>query len=268
MWTYWRKSSKGPLTQGDPPSGLGKGCVDVIYLDFQAFEGLECMELAAVNATIAGFWVRIKGQTMQMSSGDSARDASQDSGADELLFEELRDTSKSTALVLMRDSNLADASWEHRTAGTNRSRRLVEHLDDHFMIQVLRELARKDALLDLLLAKQRGSVKWRLVAIFATATMKKSGLQSVERRKSTSKTSALDMRRADFRLLRKSDEDSHLTSRDMDMAEMFRAFFASVLNANDGLRGPMCPEPEGSGSGNDQGNYPVPCKSIGPMEFI
>lgn len=56
----------------------------------------------------------------------------------------------------MGDFKLADISWEHHTAGTNRSRRFIEHLDDHFMIQVLGELARESALLDLLLAKQRG----------------------------------------------------------------------------------------------------------------
>ncbi|TRZ16447.1 hypothetical protein HGM15179_010625 [Zosterops borbonicus] len=87
----------------------------------------------------------------------------------ELLFEELVDPSKSTALVLMEDFNKVNFSWEHHTAGTNRSRRFVEHSDDFFMIQ---------------------------------------------------------------------DEDGHLTDRDMDMAEMFNIFFASILNASDGLRGP------------------------------
>ncbi|KAJ7417715.1 rna-directed dna polymerase from mobile element jockey-like [Willisornis vidua] len=67
---------------------------------------------------------------------------------------------------------------------------------------------------------------------------------SVDRRKSASKTSALDMRRAEFRLLRELDEDGHLTNRDRDKAEVFNAFFASVFNTNDRPRRPQYPELE------------------------
>ncbi|KAJ7405426.1 hypothetical protein BTVI_69140 [Pitangus sulphuratus] len=45
---------------------------------------------------------------------------------------------------------------------------------------------------------------------------------SVDRSKSASKTSTLDMRRVDFRLLRELDEDSHLTNMDTDKAEVFK----------------------------------------------
>lgn len=118
------------------------------------------MELTVVNATVVGFWVKIKGQTnnADVIMGVCHRPPSQEGDADELIFEEPRDTSKSTAFVLMGDFSLRGINWEHHRAGTNGSRRFIEHLDDHFMIQVLRELARKDALLDLLLANREGFV--------------------------------------------------------------------------------------------------------------
>lgn len=63
----------------------------------------------------------------------------------------LRNTSKSTTLVLMGNLNFPVVNWGYHTAGTNRSKRLLKHMDDNFMEQVLREPTRKDALLDLLL---------------------------------------------------------------------------------------------------------------------
>ncbi|KAJ7410190.1 hypothetical protein BTVI_54086 [Pitangus sulphuratus] len=77
-------------------------------------------------------------------------------------------------------------------------------LDDNFMERVLREPAWKGALLDLLLVK-------RVDLINKVETGSHLGHSdhemiefkiSVGRRKSASKTSALDMRRADFTLLR------------------------------------------------------------------
>ncbi|KAJ7402613.1 hypothetical protein BTVI_84829 [Pitangus sulphuratus] len=121
-------------------------------------------------------------------------------------------------------------------------------------LSVLRELAQKDALLDLLLVNrvdlmneveiggclghsEHEAIKFKL---------------SVDRRKSASKTSALDMRRAEFRLLRELDEDGHLTNRDRDKAEMFNAFFASTFNTDDRSRGSQYPELEGLDCERDQ----------------
>lgn len=46
-----------------------------------------------------------------------------------------------------RGFSLLDVNWKHHTAGTNRSGRLVKHTDNNFMVQVLRQLTRKDALI-------------------------------------------------------------------------------------------------------------------------
>ncbi|KAF4795872.1 hypothetical protein TURU_089449 [Turdus rufiventris] len=50
------------------------------------------------------------------------------------------------------------------------------------------------------------------------------------------------------------DEDGHLTNRDMDKANMFNAFFASVFNTDDRLTGSQCPELED----HDYENYQFP----------
>ncbi|KAJ7421823.1 hypothetical protein WISP_41053 [Willisornis vidua] len=78
---------------------------------------------------------------------------------------------------------------------------------------------------------------------------------SVDRRKSASKTSTLDTRRADFRLLRElvsKDGDGHLTNRDRDKAEVFNAFFASVFDMDDEPRGSQCSDLEDHDCENDQ----------------
>ncbi|GAB0181631.1 mitochondrial enolase superfamily member 1 [Grus japonensis] len=48
------------------------------------------------------------------------------------------------------------------------------------------------------------------------------------------------------------NENGHLTNRDIDKAEMFNAFFASVFNTDDRLWDPSCPELEDCDCGNDK----------------
>ncbi|KAJ7423497.1 dtw domain-containing protein 2 [Pitangus sulphuratus] len=100
------------------------------------------------------------------------RSSSQDNDAIELLFEEQRDTSKSTVLVLMGDFNLPEINWEHHTTGTTQARRFTKDLDENFMEEVPREPTWRDALLDLLLVNQVDLLKWRVVAILVRAVMK------------------------------------------------------------------------------------------------
>ncbi|GAB0207049.1 ubiquitin-associated protein 1 [Grus japonensis] len=117
---------------------------------------------------------------------------------------ELREASKSTALVLMGDFNLPDVNWEHHTADTSRSRSFLKHLDDNFLVQLLKEPTRKGALLDLLLVNREGLVG----EVAIGGCLGHSDHEVVEfkifgdRRKTATKTSTLDMGRADFRLLR------------------------------------------------------------------
>lgn len=55
---------------------------------------------------------------MNVTVGVYYRSPSQDNDADKLFYEELRDTSKPTAFVLMGDFDLPDITWENHTAGT------------------------------------------------------------------------------------------------------------------------------------------------------
>ncbi|KAJ7406295.1 hypothetical protein BTVI_65881 [Pitangus sulphuratus] len=92
---------------------------------------------------------------------------------------------------------------------------------------------------------------------------------SVDRRRSTGKISALDMRREDFRLLSGlvrltatgsieislgplQDEDGHLTNRERDKTEMINTFFVSVFNMDDRPRRSQYSELEDHDCQNDQ----------------
>ncbi|RMC21685.1 hypothetical protein DUI87_02553 [Hirundo rustica rustica] len=72
---------------------------------------------------------------MTYSLQDVGGDANWQLVVEEGEMKELRDTSKSTTLVLMGDFNLPDVN---HTAGTNMSRRSLKQLDDNFMVQVYR----------------------------------------------------------------------------------------------------------------------------------
>ena len=63
-------------------------------------------------------------------------------------MKELRDASTPAALILTGEFNLPDINWEFHTADTNRPRRFLKHLDDKFLVQVLREPTRKGTLLN------------------------------------------------------------------------------------------------------------------------
>lgn len=52
----------------------------------------------------------------------------------------------------MGDFSSPDTSWEYHTASTKRSRKFLRHIEVNLLVQVLRELTKKGALLD-----QRGS---------------------------------------------------------------------------------------------------------------
>lgn len=52
----------------------------------------------------------------------------------------------------MGDFSSPDTSWEYHAASTKRSRKFLRHIEVNFLVQVLRELTKKGALLD-----QRGS---------------------------------------------------------------------------------------------------------------
>ncbi|KAJ7395040.1 adaptin ear-binding coat-associated protein 1 [Pitangus sulphuratus] len=169
-------------------------------------EALGYTELTSGNGTAESLWVRIKGQTnnADVIVGVWYRPPDWGNDTNKLFFEELRDTSKSTAFVLMGHFSLSEINWEHHRSGTTWARRFLKDMDDNFMKQVLRDPTWKGALLDLLLVNRVDLLrKVEIGGHLGHSDHKVIEFKiSVDRRKSASKTSTLDMRRAAFRLLR------------------------------------------------------------------
>lgn len=100
-------------------------------------------------------WIRMKVEANKatVSVEFCYRPPSQDDDVEELFFKELRDTSRSSTLVLKSDFNLLDVNWEYHTADINRYRRFLKYLDN-FVVPVLREPIQQSPLLVQLLANR------------------------------------------------------------------------------------------------------------------
>lgn len=96
--------------------------------------------------------------------------------------------------------SLPDVNWEYPAADTDRSRRFLKGLDDNFLVQVLRELSRKGALLDLLLVNKSLMSKTATCAYLGHSNHEAAELKIFgDRKKTASRTSTLDTQRADFK---------------------------------------------------------------------
>lgn len=84
-------------------------------------------------------WITGVTYNVSITLGIFYRPSSQNNDTSELFFEEPRNTSKSTALVLLEDFSLAEINWQHHTGGTAQARRFLKYLDGNFMEHVLRE---------------------------------------------------------------------------------------------------------------------------------
>ena len=113
-------------------------------------EELDCTALAVGNDMVESLCVRIRGKSNKVDVvvGIYYRSPGQDGDTDVLFYMELREISRSVALVLMGDFNFTDVNWDCHTADTNRSRKF--HVEDNLLAQVLKEPTRKSAFLDLL----------------------------------------------------------------------------------------------------------------------
>lgn len=131
------------------------------------------------------------------------RPHSQDEDTDELFLKELRNISTSTTLVFVGHFCLPDVNWKQHIDSTNRSKIVLKRMDDNFLVQVLRDPAEKGALLDFFLVNRDDLVsKAEMCSCLGHSSHKAIKFKiSVVRRKSSSKTSTLDMRRTNFRLL-------------------------------------------------------------------
>ena len=114
---------------------------------------LDCTALVVRDDVVESLWVRTNGKTNNANvvMGVNCRSLSQHGDNNVLFYNKLRETTRSVVLVLTGDFNFPDINWDYCTADTNRSRKILKHFEDNFLIWVLRELTRKGALLDLLL---------------------------------------------------------------------------------------------------------------------
>ena len=91
--------------------------------------------------------------------GDCYRPPDQGLPVDETFLFWLEEVLCLQALVLMGDFNHPDICWDSSMVGGGQSRRFLESSEDNFLAQVIDELTRGEALLDLVLTNAEESVK-------------------------------------------------------------------------------------------------------------
>lgn len=107
-------------------------------------------------------------------------------------------TSRSAA-VFLGEINLPGMTWECHTADISRLRRFLKHLVDNFLVQLLREITREGVLLPVHRQGLMGEVS-------VDGHLGHSDQEVVEfkvfgdRRKTATKSSTLDMGKAEFKL--------------------------------------------------------------------
>ncbi|GAB0176173.1 calcium-independent phospholipase A2-gamma [Grus japonensis] len=169
---------------------------------------LECMELhlGMDEEPTESLWVRIKGRAGagDIIAGVCYRPPDQGDRADEALYRQTGAASCSQALVLMGDFNHPDICWRDNAAEHKQSRKFLECVDDNFLLQVIEELMRRGAMLDLILTNKEGLVG----DVKLKGSLGCSDHEMVEfrilraARRVCSKLTTLDFRGADFGLFR------------------------------------------------------------------
>lgn len=87
------------------------------------------------------------------------RPPNQEELADEALLLQLQETSCSQSLILLEDFRHLDVCWESHITGSKQFRRLLESIEDIFLIQVLDKLTRGEELLVLVLTNVEELIK-------------------------------------------------------------------------------------------------------------
>ena len=126
---------------------------------------------------------------------------------------------RSPALVLMGDFNFPDIYWEYSKAQKKRSRRILEYMENNFLMQLVGEPTRGAAPLDLLFTKRKGLVG----DVEVRGCLGQSDHDMVEfsilggARRGNSKTATFNFLREDFELFRRLErgvpQDSVLESK-------------------------------------------------------
>ncbi|XP_068520926.1 uncharacterized protein [Anas acuta] len=200
---------------------------------------IDCEELPLRNSheQVESLWVKIKHQTNKghLVVGVCYRPPDQGEPFDEAFLLQLQEAPCSRALILMGDLNHPDVCWESYTAGSKQSRRLLECVEDNFLVQVLDKRTRREAFLDLVLTSVDDLIKE--VKIGGSLGCSDHGLVefviSRDVGLAKSKVRTLDLRRANLQLLKELVEeilwDTVLRERGSDQIwQLFKDIFLSV----------------------------------------
>ncbi|TRZ14353.1 hypothetical protein HGM15179_012750 [Zosterops borbonicus] len=124
---------------------------------------------------------------------------------DNLFFKQLENVSGTLPLVLLGDFSLPDICWELNTAERRQSRKLLECIEENFLLQLVREPTRGRTVLDLLFANRDGLVGDVVVGGHLGNT--DDGILEFlifgEIRRNINKALTLNFQRADFGLFRR-----------------------------------------------------------------
>jgi len=146
--------------------------------------------------------MRGKANKADILLGVCYRPPNQDEEADEVFYKRLAEVSQSLALVLIGDFHLLDICWKYNTAERKKSRRFLEHVEDNFLMQLVSEPTRGGASLDLLFTNREGIVEDVVVGGclgLSDHEMIEFSVQG-EVKRGASKTTTMDIRKADFGL--------------------------------------------------------------------
>ncbi|RMB92333.1 hypothetical protein DUI87_31207 [Hirundo rustica rustica] len=182
---------------------------EVLDLDGQ-LDDLEenCLPRIETNEDgVERLWVRIKGKANKADVllGVCYRPPNQEEEVDNLFYKQLKNVSGSSARVLVGDFKLPDTCWELHTAERRQSRKFLECMEDNFLSQLMGEPTRGGTMLDLFFVNADGLVGDVMVG----GPLGQNEHEIIEFlifgevRRSTSKTLALDFRRADLGLFRR-----------------------------------------------------------------
>uniref|UniRef100_K7F0X2 Endonuclease/exonuclease/phosphatase domain-containing protein n=1 Tax=Pelodiscus sinensis TaxID=13735 RepID=K7F0X2_PELSI len=171
-------------------------------------EHYDCSELQYKEGEkpIESLWVKFKGanNSSDVLVGVCYRPPNQVDEVDEAFFGQLREASRSQALVLVGDFNHPDICWETNTAVHSQSRKFLENVGDNFLTQVQKDLTRGRVQLDLLLTNREELIG----EVEVGDNLGRSDHEMVDfriltkGRKESSKIHTLDFKKADFDSLR------------------------------------------------------------------
>ena len=102
---------------------------------------------------VEGLWVKVRGQANKgnLAVGVYYRSPDQGENVGRAFFLPLREASRSQSLILLGDSNHPDICWKCSTASCKQSGRLLECIEDNFLMQLTDSPTRGEALPDRLL---------------------------------------------------------------------------------------------------------------------